>query len=214
MEKELQTDRRQRLLEAGYWPAVADSYLAEGRFSRAADLCQQMLEREPNVVSGRLILGKALYFAGQYTEARAEFVQALKLDSSNLTALKYLGDILFRQGEEAAAMAYYRRIIEIDPHCGGLASSIDRSEPEGTHQVTLKRVPETALKKKTSPLREPAFITETIGDIYRDQGYYQLAHEVYRRLMIRSGNSRIAEKLRATEEKLGTKEGRHETTNR
>jgi len=199
---------------AGYWPAIAEGFLAEGKFSKAAELCQRMLDPEPQVISGRCAFGKALYFAGQCEEARTQFVEVLKRDSANLVALKYLGDILFREGEVAAAMAHYRRIIEIDPGCRGLSCPIKPDRSETVRQVTLKRAGESAPKRKKKPLREPAFITETIGDIYRDQGYYQLANEVYRRLLAQSENSRIAAKLRETEERLNKKEGHHEASNR
>jgi tetratricopeptide (TPR) repeat protein len=202
------------LVRMGYWPAVADGFFAEGKYSKAVDLCRRMLDLEPNVVSGRVVLGKSLYHAGRFGEAREQFIRVLRMDAANLVALKYLGDILYRDGEEAAALAYYRRILEIDPCCRGISCSIQRPDPDTTRQLTLKRPPESAEKKPRSTLREPAFITETVGDIYRDQGYLRLARDVYRRLLDRSGNSRIAEKLRDTEEKLHKKDGQHETTNR
>lgn len=203
-----------RLLQMGYWPAVADGFFTEGKYSKAVDLCQRMLDLEPNIISGRVVLGRSLYYAGRFEEAREQFVRVLRMDAANLVALKYLGDILYRDGEEAAALAYYRRILEIDPYCRGVSCPIRRHEPDGTRQLTLKRAPESAEKMPRSPLREPAFITETVGDIYRDQGYFRLARDVYRRLLERSDNSRIAEKLRDTEEKLQKKDDHHETTNR
>lgn len=209
-----QIDHKNSLVSTGYWPAVADGLFVEGKYSKAVDLCQRMLDLEPNIVSGRVVLGKALYHAGRFSEAREQFVMVLRTDAANLVALKYLGDILYREGEQAAALAYYRRILEIDPYCRGISCPIRQPEPDGTRQLTLKRPPEAVEKKTRSTLREPAFITETVGDIYRDQGYLRLARDVYRRLLNRSDNSRIAEKLRDTEEKLQKKDGEHETTNR
>lgn len=202
------------LIREGYWPAVADEYFAEGKYAKAVDLCIRMLDNEPNIVSGRLILARSLYHAGQYRQAREQLVKVLKFDSANLMALKYLGDILYRDGEEAAAMTYYRRIFEIDPHCSGLSCPIEKAEEVETRQLTIKRSPERQPRKKPSPLREPAFITETVGDIYREQGYFQLAREVYRRLLAGREDNRIAEKLRETEERLKKKEGTHESTHR
>ncbi len=214
MEPTGQIDHDSRLVRMGYWPAVADGLFAEGKYSKAVDLCQRMLDLEPNIVSGRVVLGKALYHAGRFGEAREQFVRVLRTDAANLVALKYLGDILYREGEEAAALAYYRRVLEIDPYCQGISCPIQQPEPDGTQQLTLKRPPGSAEKKTRSSLREPAFITETVGDIYRDQGYFQLARDVYRRLLERSDDSRIAEKLHDTEEKLQKKDGQHETTNK
>jgi tetratricopeptide (TPR) repeat protein len=194
------------LARKGYWPALARKYFDEGKYSKAVELCLRMLEDEPDVLSGRVILACSLYLAGQYERARERFLEILRRDPANLVALKHLGDIFFRDGEEAAAMAYYRQVFEIDPCCRGLYCPVDKKETVQTRQLTLKRPGEKITKKQRMPLQEPAFITETIGDIYCDQGYYQLAGEVYRRLMVGNENSRIAEKLKEVERKLGIKE--------
>jgi len=202
------------LARAGYWPTVAQEHFSRGEYSQAVDLCLRMLDVEPNVISGRVVLARSLFHAGQYQQAREQFMQVLKADAANLVALKYLGDILYRGGEAAAAMAYYRRILEIDPCCRGLSSSLERKETTETRQMTIRRGEDGVESRGTSPLREPAFITETIGDIYRDQGYFQLAREVYRRLLMRHENARIVDKLREIEEKLSKKDNLHETSNR
>lgn len=214
MEKDTGSDRADALARKGYWPAAAARYFASGKYSKAVDLCFRMLEAEPNVISGRVVLARSLYHTGHYQQARDQFLQVLRRDATNLVALKYLGDILYREGEAAAAQAYYRRVMEIDPYCRGLSSPLADRDVVETRQLTLKRSQETAVAKGTSPLREPAFITETIGDIYREQGYLQLAREVYRRLLADREDSRIAEKLRITEEKLNKKDGMHEGSHR
>jgi len=196
-------DTIEPLANKGYWPAVAAVHFDNGAFSKAVELCRRMLDREPHVISGRVILARSMYHAGHYDLAREQFLEVLKRDANHIVALKYLGDILYREKEEAGAMAYYRRVMEIDPNCGGLSCPVDRTEPEGTKQLTLKRPEEKSSGKERVPLREPAFITETIGDIYRSQGYYHMAEEVYRRLLVDRDNNRIAEKLRETEEKIG-----------
>jgi tetratricopeptide (TPR) repeat protein len=213
MTQTIETEAGNILAQQGYWPAVASEYFAEGNYSKAADLCMRMLENEPQVVSGRVILARSLYHAGQFRQAREQFVQVLKFDSDNLVALKYLGDVLFRAGEEAAAMAYYRRVFEIDPHTSGLKCAIEKAETVETRQLTIRRPSETVPVRKSRPLLEPAFITETAGDIYREQGYFQLAREVYARLLQGRENNRIADKLRETEDKLNKKEGAHESSN-
>lgn len=200
------------LAERGYWPATASELFAAGKYSKAVDLCRRKLESEGNIVSGRVILARSLFHAGQYAEAKEQFLRVLKLDAANLVALKYLGDILYRDREEAAAMTYYRRIFEIDPHCEGLSCPIENPGKVEIRQLTVKRAGETAPEVESIRLREPAFITETVGDIYREQGYLQLARDVYRRLLTAGESGRIAEKLSEIEEKLNKKEGTHEGT--
>jgi tetratricopeptide (TPR) repeat protein len=191
------------LAAKGYWPAQARQYFDEKKFSLAVELCLRMLDDDPDIISGRTILARALYEAGQYDQAREQFLEILNRDPSHLLALKYLGDIMYHDGEEAAAMAYYRQVLEIDPDYAGLSSQIKTNEKIQTRQITLKRSAEGVVVKETNSIQEPAFVTETIADIYCDQGYYRLAGEVYRRLMVKGSNSRIAEKLKAIERKIG-----------
>lgn len=194
------------LVQKGYWPAVALEHFAAGKYAKAVDLCGRMLEQEPGVISGRVILARSLFHAGQFERAREQFVEVLKRDSKNLIALKYLGDIHFREGEEAAAMACYRRIFEIDPCTRGVSSPMEKKETVQTRELTVKRPEETVGGRRPQPLQEPAFVTETVGDIYREQGYFLLAGEVYRRLLSGADNTRIATKLKEVEEKLSIKE--------
>ncbi len=205
MTQAAETKEENSLAQRGYWPAMAEQFFRDGRYSKAVDLCLRMLEDEPHIVSGRAILARSFYHVGQYRQAKEQFVEVLKLDATNLVALNYLGDILYRDGEEAAAMAYYRRIFEIDPHCAGLSCPVEQAASVETKQLTIKRPGENAPRMKSSPLREPAFITETVGDIYFEQGYLKLAREVYSRLLTNRSSSRIAEKLSETEEKLNKK---------
>ena len=209
MEIKEQNDNTPELAQRGYWPAAAFQHFEQKKYSKAVDLCRRMLEKEP-LLSGRVILARAMFHAGEYRQAREEFARVLKVDASHLVALKYLGDIHFLEGEEAAAMAYYRRVQEIDPCGRGLACPIDRVEPTYTRQLALKRPAEMPVKKDREPLSEPAFVTETVGDIYRNQGYFRLAEIVYRRLLDGGGNNRIADKLRDMEDKIAKKEKQHE----
>jgi len=206
MERTIRTQDDPSLAQKGYWPAIAASYLDEGKYSKAVELCLRMLERDSKVMSGRVILARALFHTGQYEQAREQFLEVLKHDPAHLVSLKYLGDLLFQKGEEAAALAYYRRVMEIDPYCRGLACPIVHENTVETKALVLKRGEESVEEREKTVLPEPAFVTETIGDIYRDQGYFELAEEVYRRLLTTAENSRIADKLREMEDRLGRRE--------
>ncbi len=210
----MMSDDMTSLAKNGYWPAVARQFFDAGKYARTVELCLRMLDEEPQVLSGRILLARALYHTGQMVQAREQFLEILKADANHLVALKYMGDILFRDGEEAAGIAYYRRVFEIDPACEGLACSLSQRDVVQTTHLTIKRAGETAARRDKSPLREPAFVTETVGDIYRDQGYLQLAGEVYRRLLHVHVNDRVAGKLKDVEEKLAKGKGVYEDSNR
>jgi tetratricopeptide (TPR) repeat protein len=189
-----------QLASGGYWPARAAVCLAEGRYSRAVEICNEHLPTNPESVSGRLILARALFQAGQIESAGRQFHQVLALDPDNLVALKHLGDIAYNEGDKAGAMTLYARVLEIDPHCHGLRSELTKARRETTRTITLKGAagrPKSG--RQTSPLREIPFYTETIGDLYLAQGYPRLAAEVFRNISERNPNPRLAGKLAKAE---------------
>ena len=186
--------------QLGHWPAIALRYFENDEYSKAVDICRRKLKEEPASIAGRVILARSLYHAGQIENAHEHFLKVLCAESSHLVALKYLGDILFQENQQAGAMAYYRKIFEIDPYCGGLSCPMKPAAKVQTKRLTIKRDGENKPHKRKTPLQEPAFLTETVGDIYRDQGYMQLAGEVYRRLLKSNKNNRIEEKLKEVEQ--------------
>jgi len=202
------TDRAVRqLASGGYWAARAVVHLAEGRYSRAVEICREYLPANPDLISGRVILARALFHAGQIDSARRQFHELLARDPDNLVALKYLGDITYADGDETGAVALYERVLEIDPFCRGLCSPINRGRGETTRTITLKSAPErTGSGRLSTQLRQLPFLTETIGDLYLAQGYPRLAAEVFRSLSERSPNPRLAEKLSRAEQGLTDKD--------
>ena len=194
------TDLTGRLASDGYWPAQAVRALRDGTYSRAVRLCREFLAEQPNLVSGRLIYAEALYRSGQLESATEEFHRVLALDPEHEVALKRLGDIHFATGDYPAAMANYRRVLEIDPYCRGLRSELNRpAEPTTTRTITLARPAEPAGAENAGTLREIPFVTETMGDLYLAQGHHRLAGEVFRRLLAKNDHPRLAEKLARAE---------------
>jgi len=190
----METNLFNELSSKGYWPAVAMEYFNERLYSRAVELCTIRLKEYPDLLSGRLILARALYHSGQYESAEEEFRKVLQRDPQNLVSLKYLGDLKFRAKDEATAMTYYSRVLEIEPNTSGLSSELDRKAVEETKILTIKR----AAKKEddiSAALRELPFKTETVGDLLMEQGHTRLALEVFRELASRNQNPRLNEKI-------------------
>ena len=195
-----------RLASEGYWVAIAARRLEAGKYSEAVGVCQENLDREPNLLSGRLICGTAFLLSGQAESAAAQFRRVLAADPDNIVALKYLGDIAFEAGDVASTMANYARVLEIDPACRGLKSRAQRRNQSTTRTITLARRAEPKPDADAENLRDIPFYTETIGDIYLAQGYPRLAARVFRRLSEQADSPRIAEKLIISESKIKEKD--------
>jgi len=190
----------------GYWPAQAERFLHDGKYSRTVEICKQHLNDDIFLVSGWIIYAKALFYTGQKDLAEEYFYRVLTHDPDNLISLKFLGDIKFGNGDEISAMAYYSRVLEIAPYCGGLKSPLERKTETATKTVTLKRKTEKVKINKETNLREIPFYTETVGDIYLAQGHNRLAAQVYRSLLGENSNPRIVDKLDKLEKELNKKD--------
>lgn len=191
----------------GYWPARATKYLAENKYSRAVEVCRAGLEGDDVPISGRLTFARALYLAGEVESATEQFHNVLSRDPDNLVALKNLADIKYSEGDEIGALAIYRLILKIDPGCQGLKSDLNQSKRQTTRTITLNRTErEIQSPKPHVPLRRIPFYTETIADIYLQQGHPRLAAEVYRTLNEDKQSPRLAEKLSKAEHNIRNKE--------
>lgn len=194
------------LTSVGYWPARAAAFVSEGKYSRAVEVCRENLDSSPYLVSGRLIFGKALFLSGQPESAEEQFRYVLSVDPDNLTALKYLADIRHGQGDETAALAGYRRILEIDPHNRGLNCPLVTRATETTRTISIARGGEKRTGVQDRPLRPIPFYTETMGDLYLAQGHSRLAAAVFRTLIKDNNHPRLQRKLSEAEGKV-THEG-------
>ncbi len=200
----------QGLSSRGHRLAIAAECLADGRYSKAVEICKEHLSDEPASLSGRTIYARALYHAGQIKSATEQFYRVLATDPDSLVALKYLGDIKYTAGDEQGAMADYQRVLAIDPYCRALCCPMSIRRGEATRTITIHRPEETLTEAATEQkLREIPFYTETIADLYLSQGYPRLAADVYRTLSAASQNPRLKEKLTIAEEKIKQKESSH-----
>lgn len=199
------------LASKGYWPALAMEYFRDGNYSRAIELCMMRLRDYPEVLSGRIIYARALYHAGQYESAEEQFYKILQYDPNNLAALKYLGDLKFRSGDESTAFSYYSKIHDIAPETQSLSSPFDpekKEKTETTSVLTLKKKGEReASEDKTqTELREMPFKTETLGDLLLKQGHPRLALKVFRDLAEKGDNPRLRDKIEKTQRSFKNKE--------
>jgi len=196
-----------RMAQNAYWPALAAIRLRERKYSAVVELCKEHLSETPGLISGRLFYATALFKAGQTESASEQFYRVLADDPNNIVALKYLGDIAFKSGDEFTAYAYSHRILEIDPLCSGINSDLAPRSTESTRTVTLVHGSES-VSPQPSELRAIPFYTETMGDLYLKQGHARLAAAVYRSLHQQTLRPHLLEKLKQAEDKARDKEKR------
>jgi len=180
-------------------------YLNDKKYSKAVELCMLRLKECPEILSGRIILARALFHSGQYEVAEEEFYNVLRKDPNNPVTLRYLGDLKFRMGEEVTAFSYYNKVLAIDPYSGALFSPIKQEKIEETKILTIKKGHEESIVDDTE-LRDIPFKTETAGDLLFAQGHYRLALKVFQHLAAETHDSGIMEKLEKAKSAIKGKE--------
>jgi tetratricopeptide (TPR) repeat protein len=98
-----------------YFAPYANELRKAGDPAQAIAVCRTHLAGQPGHVSGHIVLGQALYEAGETGEARDTFTAALELDPENLIALRSLGEIAQINGEFDSARQWYQRLLDADP---------------------------------------------------------------------------------------------------
>ncbi|MGI8508000.1 MAG: tetratricopeptide repeat protein [Gemmatimonadaceae bacterium] len=107
-----------------YFAPLANEYRKAGDTDRAIELCRTYLPQQPSHMSGYIVYGQSLFDAGRGDEAAAVFKQALTLDPENIIALRYLGDVARADGDNAGAMQWYGKVLELDPRNEDMANQI------------------------------------------------------------------------------------------
>ncbi|HSG27366.1 MAG TPA: tetratricopeptide repeat protein, partial [Candidatus Krumholzibacterium sp.] len=158
---------------------LADAYRKSGQVDRAIELCEEGLGKFPDYASAHVILGKCFYDKGATERSKAEFDRVLELDSENMVALKFLGDIMQAENRYDEARKYFDRLLAIDPMNEEVLRLLKEMEKD-FHARDIDLEDEGSVRKVQQP-REMA--TMTLAGIYASQGYYAKALKMYRDIL-------------------------------
>jgi Flp pilus assembly protein TadD len=100
----------------------AKRHAAEGRYTNAIELYQQVLRRDPENVRARNNLGFAYDCRGEFDLAINEYVQALELEPRNVQVYCNLGAVYGERGWYEKAEEVLKQALRLDPknaeaHC-------------------------------------------------------------------------------------------------
>jgi tetratricopeptide (TPR) repeat protein len=165
--------------ESRAFAPLADAYRKRGEIDSAISICEKGLENYPNYASARVILGKCFYDKGATERARSEFHQVLDIDSENMVALKYMGDISLAEDKQSEAAEYFRRLLEIDFTNEEVSVILDKIE-SGLKTKGMDLSDEESVRNVQRP---EELTTVTLAGIYAAQGYYKKALKIYEKVL-------------------------------
>jgi tetratricopeptide (TPR) repeat protein len=114
-----------------YFAPLADAYREAGELDIAERVVRDGLQRHPDYLSARIVLGRILMERGLLQDASQEFRRALGLDPQNLVALRCLGEITDRAGDRGEAERWYRELLTADPMNSDAREALERLAAEG-----------------------------------------------------------------------------------
>jgi tetratricopeptide (TPR) repeat protein len=94
---------------------LAEAYRKAGEHERARRILDEGLSRHPDSASGYVVLGRVLADMQVGEEAEVAFRRVLELDSGNLVALRWLGDLARQGGRLDEAVTHYRDLLSRNP---------------------------------------------------------------------------------------------------
>jgi len=164
---------------------IADVYRQQGDYPQALATCRRALDLDPTSWRGHNGIGVVYEDQGAWEAALTAYQQALEhctSDSDRAVVTRNIADGYRQQGNNAQALATYRRALDLDPtsrhgHNGiGLVY-----EDQGAWEPALTAY-QQALEHCTSD-SDRAVVTRNIADGYRRQGNNAQALQTYQRAL-------------------------------
>src|SRR4051812_22946311 len=94
---------------------LAEAYRKNGELGRARQTLDDGMKKHPDSASAYVVLGRVLSDAGDTNAGLDAFRRALDLDTGNLVALRWCGDLAMRAGLIDDALGYYHELMARDP---------------------------------------------------------------------------------------------------
>ena len=104
--------------------ARASEDMQAGRYDEAITLLGEVIRKKPDYAEGWNRRATVYYLAGDYRKSIADCDEVLKRNPRHFGALSGLGQIHLALQDEAAALAWFRRALEVNPNMVGVEFNI------------------------------------------------------------------------------------------
>lgn len=115
------------------------TYVKEKRLADAVKVAAAYVAKHPDDSGAHLLYGTTLITAGKRDAARAQYLEALKLNPKNLAALLSLGSLEALEGHYPAAAARYQAALKQDPHSAAAMAELGRLAMQQGDQTQARK---------------------------------------------------------------------------
>jgi len=177
-----------------YYFALVQAAL--GKHNEAANAFKEAVRRKPDYLPAQLRLADSLFAAGQSNESRQFYETVTKKDDGVAQAHYGLGRIRAASGEPAAAVAHYRKAVELVPEYGAAHYALGLALRDLGQTVKTQEHLALSQKYKLSrpPLEDP--LLNAIAELNA------LGTEILKRGVVLEGAGRIEESIAKHERAL------------
>jgi len=106
-----------------------------GKFRRALQVLDNIVERRPNFAEGWNKRATVLYLVGEYDRSLADIDRVLAIEPRHFGAISGIALIRLEQGQNEAAIDAVRQALEIHPFLPGAARLLERAGIESTDPI-------------------------------------------------------------------------------
>lgn len=210
-----QAERSSSAISSNDFIRMAEDYHLQGNYQKAIEICRRGLQKTPDALRGRLILGKCYLDIGMILEAKQELEKVAEGIEECLSVYKLLGQVYLREKNMDQASEVMKKAIDLSP-----------KEEKKEKGLALPEMPGQQFKKEPDILEEcdrhgnafqddptqQKIQTDTLAEIYIKQGHLRKALSIYQEILGRQpGNKYIQEKQEALRKQLETQ--RHMASN-
>lgn len=192
---------------------LAQVLYKQGKVDKAINVLIKGLRYNKKSVTGRFLLGKIYYDRWMIEQAKKEFRTVTELAPDNLAACRMLVQIYRSEENHDKALELLRAVHSYHPQDATIPLEIRELEDEIIRKkdkdrafLAVKERIRTSVESKSvdeliSGIKnyQRELFTETMADIYIDQGLYEKACSVFQSILDKEpGNIRIRRKLEET----------------
>jgi tetratricopeptide (TPR) repeat protein len=224
MEEELQGKKEKEIgaqevaraasLKSSVFVQLAEAYRSQGRYEEAIATCQKGLEKMPDSLRGRLLLGRCYLEKNMISQAEEELEKVAQEIEECFSVYKLLSLVYLQEKNPEKALEVLKKSLSIPPPEGKPKKTVTPPEmgllhPEPKSPLATPRVglPETPRELgKPAGVEKPApsaIRTDTLAEIYIKQGKLDRALSVYQEILTREpDNAAVREKYEGLKKRV------------
>ena len=201
-------------LKSSVFVQLAEAYRSQGRYEEAIATCQKGLEKMPDSLRGRLLLGKCYLEKTMTAQAREELEKVAQEIEECFSVYELLSLVYLHEKKPGKALEALKKSLSLPPAEGGPRKPVSpretvlpqreaKSPPVASRFFHLRPPRETEIPAGTEKTAPAAIRTDTLAEIYIKQGKLDRALSVYQEILTREPeNTAVREKYEGLQKRL------------